>query len=421
MSHGYFRDDRMARPVAGAAAGDLTPEDQFWTWAYRAAYGLFHLAALAGAVATGVTAGNLLLCLCCYLFAMAGVSVAYHRYFAHKAFRTSRAFQFVLALWGALAVEKGPLWWASAHRHHHRYADTPNDIHSPLHQGYLFAHSGWFLDRRIRNADPALCPEFARLPELVWLNQWNWVPVIVYAVLLTGLFGLDGLVWGFLVPTVLLWHMTHAIGSLLHSRLGYRRFPTPDSSRNSLLLAIPLLGEGFHNNHHFFPYAARCGLAWWEVDVSWWLIRMLEASGLIWRVRRPPAGLSDRHAAAGRAARQHDRWLADLRRALIAPIAALPVGNDPTRALHRDNTAGTLELHLDTLAADQHRLLIENPAGIEARLAAFEREVIAELQKDADADALSDQCDRIIRTAVANHPSRHLFATDESQPQVAYG
>ncbi len=419
MTHTYFRRASTAKPLAIDVGGDRTVDDvvRYPNWLDYAGYGLFHVAAIGGAAATGVSLQALLICAACYLFAMMGISIAYHRYFAHKAFKTSRAFQFVLGVWGSLAVEKGPLWWASAHRHHHRYSDTANDIHSPLHRGYLFAHSGWFLDRRIRHADFALCPEFARYRELVWLDRWNWIPVTVYAGLLYFAFGLVGLVWGFFVATVAVWHMTHLVGSILHGPIGYRRFATPDNSRNSLLLALPLLGEGFHNNHHCFPYSARCGLAWWEVDINWWVIRALAAAGLVWSVRVPPGAVLARSPVNSRTARAHADWMLTLRGKLVDAMSRAAGGPDGERDFDRDRLAGRLENRMDTLDAAQQAALLADPVALGSLFAEFRDDVhslVGDWQAGGDStpgDALSTDMARLIDEAVDAHPSRHLFAT----------
>ena len=281
-----------------------------------AGYIAFHLACLA-AFWTGVTWTDLALCLVCYVARMFGLMAGYHRYFAHRAFRTSRPVQFLLALLGTIGVQKGVLWWASTHRHHHRYSDTEFDLHSPLHRGFLYSHSGWFLDKKNRATDISRVPDLARYPELVWLDRWDLVPITLFALLIWLGFGWRGLVWGFFISTVLLWHAIHAIGSFGHRFGGYRRFATTDNSRNKWFLAIVLLGEGWHNNHHFYPGSARHGFVWWEYDVAYWGVRLLERLGLVWDVRVPPEHLRlGDDPLAQTQVRAFEQWLMDLRLAL---------------------------------------------------------------------------------------------------------
>lgn len=241
------------------------------------------------ALSTGVSWKALGVCATSFFFRMLGLSVGYHRYFAHRAFRTSRPIQFVLAVLGSLSVQKGPLWWAQTHRDHHRHADTPEDIHSPHYHGFLYAHFGWFMNRRHRDTEVGKVADLARFPELVFLDKvyGYYFPIAVYAALLWWWAGPVGVVWGFCISTVLLYHMTHWIQSMSHSRGGYRRFATCDQSRNHFLLGVLSLGE-WHNNHHHCPGAAQQGAVWWELDVGFWVLQAMASLGLVWDVRRLP-------------------------------------------------------------------------------------------------------------------------------------
>jgi len=228
---------------------------------------------------------------------MFAVTAFYHRYFSHRAFRTSRVAQFAFALLAASAVQRGPLWWASHHRHHHAHSDRPADSHSAREHGFLWSHLGWFLARGNFAARLALVPDLARYPELRWLDRFD---AAVPALLATSLYGLGAwlehaapavvtsgaqlLVWGFCISTVALYHATFTINSLAH-RFGARRYATRDDSRNNLWLALLTFGEGWHNNHHHSPGAARQGFYWWEIDVSYYGLRVLAALGLIWDLR----------------------------------------------------------------------------------------------------------------------------------------
>jgi stearoyl-CoA desaturase (delta-9 desaturase) len=243
----------------------------------------------------GAPRGAVALCAVTFFARMFGITGGYHRYFAHKTYKTSRAFQLVLAFLGCSATQKGPLWWAGHHRGHHKYADRPGDVHSPR-QGFYYAHQGWIFDRRWDATPLDRIQDFAAYPELVWLNRFYNVPPILLAALCYAIGGFPGLVWGFVVSTVALWHATYCINSICHV-WGTRRFATPDTSRNNALMALLTLGEGWHNNHHHFCASTRQGFRWWEIDVTYYLLRGLQAVGLVWDIREPPAHV----LAAGRA------------------------------------------------------------------------------------------------------------------------
>jgi len=228
------------------------------------------------------------------IFAITG---GYHRYFAHRAYRTSRAFQFALAALGASAAQKGPLWWASRHRQHHKYADQPGkDIHSPR-EGFYHSHQGWIFNRRHDASLLDQIRDFSRFPELLWLNRLHFAPPLALAAICGAIGGAGGVVWGFVISTVLLWHSTYTINSLAH-RWGSRRYATRDDSRNNLWLALLTFGEGWHNNHHHFCASARQGFFWWEIDVTYYLLRALARLGLVWDLREPPAHVVRENAAS---------------------------------------------------------------------------------------------------------------------------
>jgi stearoyl-CoA desaturase (delta-9 desaturase) len=221
-----------------------------------------------------------------YLLRMWAITAGYHRYFSHRTFKTSRAFQFVLGLLGTMAMQNGPLWWASWHRNHHRFSDTPKDAHSPVQRGFWHAHIGWFLDGSHDRPNLANVRDLARYPELRLLDRHKWLPLVAYASATYLAFGWAGVVWGFVVSSVACLHATACINSLAHV-WGSRRFETKDGSRNNALLAIFTLGEGWHNNHHHDMNSARQGLRWWEIDVTYYTLVAFEKLGLIWDVRRP--------------------------------------------------------------------------------------------------------------------------------------
>jgi stearoyl-CoA desaturase (delta-9 desaturase) len=218
------------------------------------------------------------------LFAITG---GYHRYFAHRGYRTSRAFQFILAFVACSATQKGPLWWAGGHRRHHRYSDQPGDMHSPR-EGFWYSHQGWILDTRWERTELENIRDFARYPELIWLNRWHFVPPILLALALWAVAGLAGAIWAYVFSTVLLWHATYSINSLAH-RWGSQRYETGDDSRNNFWLALLTWGEGWHNNHHWFMGSARNGFFWWEIDLTYYGLRLLALFGIVWDLKEVPA------------------------------------------------------------------------------------------------------------------------------------
>jgi stearoyl-CoA desaturase (delta-9 desaturase) len=228
----------------------------------------------------------LLLCAGNYVWRMFGITAAYHRYFAHRSYKTSRVFQFVLAWLGCSALQKGPLWWAGHHRGHHRHSDTPRDPHSPHETTFWWSHFGWILSREHGETPAGAIQDFACYPELRWLDRNHWVPGILLAVACFLLAGWSGLVWGFVVSTVLVYHGTFTINSLSHL-FGKRRYETADDSRNNWLLALITLGEGWHNNHHHYQSSANQGFFWWEIDISYRALWLLSKLGLVWGLRTP--------------------------------------------------------------------------------------------------------------------------------------
>lgn len=223
-----------------------------------------------------------------YLIRMFGITAGYHRYFAHKSFKTSRAFQFILALLGTLALQKGVIWWAGHHRTHHKYSGTEKDIHAPEIKGFWWSHVGWILSPKYFATPWENMKDFAKYPEIRFLNDYSILIGVIPGLALLFFFGLPAFVWGFLVSTMFLYHGTFVINSLAH-KFGKRRFETSDDSRNSLILALITLGEGWHNNHHYFQNSARQGFYWWEIDVSYYVLKGLAALGIVWGIKEPPA------------------------------------------------------------------------------------------------------------------------------------
>jgi stearoyl-CoA desaturase (Delta-9 desaturase) len=232
-----------------------------------------------------------------------GLTLAFHRYLAHRAFRMGRVTQFVWALIGTSAMQKGPLWWAGHHVNHHKYADREGDPHSPVVSGFYHAHLGWFLDDMGQDALPDHNPvvrDFSKYPEIRLLEQHYWAPPLVLALAMYLIGGFQWLAWGFLLPTMTLAHATFAINTVNHL-FGSRRFQTPDESRNNVLTAVFAAGEGWHNNHHRYQRAARNGFYWWEFDPTWYVIRLMGMTGLAWDIQGVPDRIY-REAAEGRTA-----------------------------------------------------------------------------------------------------------------------
>lgn len=251
-----------------------------------------HLACFA-VIWTGFTAFDVGLCLALFALRIFGVTAGYHRYFAHRAYKTSRVFQFILGFIAQSSLQSGLIWWASKHRDHHKYVDTPRDAHSPREYGFWFSHLGWIFNEGAQKPNLANVPDITRYPELVWLDKYHWVPgaLLGFGVWLAG--GWSALVIGFCLSTVLVWHSTFAINSLAHV-FGRQRYLTGDDSRNNWWLALLTFGEGWHNNHHYYMASVRQGFHWWEVDITFYLLKLLSWCGLVWDLKQPPA-----HVRAG--------------------------------------------------------------------------------------------------------------------------
>ena len=258
----------------------------------------------------GVSWIAVVVCVALYAFRMWSITTGYHRYFAHRSYSTSRFFRFVLALTGTMALQKGPLWWASTHRNHHRYSDQVADVHSPVQRGFWWSHVGWILAARNTATDVEGIRDFAKYPELRWVDKYHWIAPTVMGLLLLALGGwlgsaypalgtsaLQMLVWGFVVSTVLLYHGTWSVNSIVHV-IGKRRFRTADDSRNNWWVALWTFGEGWHNNHHRYPASARQGFYWWEIDVSHLVLTFLSKVGVVWDVKRPPKSLLEEGRSA---------------------------------------------------------------------------------------------------------------------------
>ncbi len=254
-------------------------------WRRATPFILSHLAVL-GAIWSGVTWQSVVLCGVLVIVRIWGITAGYHRYFSHRTYKTSRAMQFVLAFLAETSAQKGVLWWAAHHRVHHKLSDQPGDVHSPVQNGFLYAHMGWLFDNTSETRWDKI-RDFAKYPELRWLNKHWLVPPTMLAVFCFLVAGWPGLFIGFFLSTVLLWHDTFIINSLTHL-WGKRRFDTTDDSRNNALTALLTLGEGWHNNHHYYQSSCRNGFYWYEIDVTYYVLKMMSWVGLVWDIREVP-------------------------------------------------------------------------------------------------------------------------------------
>ena len=285
-----------------AAAREQAPDHI--DWARIVPFVLMHLACL-GVFWVGVSPIALLVGALAYGLRMFAITGFYHRYFSHRTFKTSRAGQFIFGLLGASAVQRGPVWWAAHHRFHHAHSDLASDLHSPSQHGFVRAHMGWFLTIKGFAPDLRFARDWLCFPELRWLDRFDILVPIAFGL---GMFLLGAalarsapalgtsaaqmLVWGFFVSTVLCWHATYTINSLSHV-FGVQRYRTGDTSRNNWLLALLTLGEGWHNNHHYFPSSARQGFYWWEFDLTYYLLKAMASLGLIWDLKTVPITVRD--------------------------------------------------------------------------------------------------------------------------------
>jgi stearoyl-CoA desaturase (delta-9 desaturase) len=378
-----------ANDFSGAARAASDRESNDIVYPSTIPFLLVHLACIA-AIWTGITWTALAICAGLYWLRILAIGAGYHRYFSHRAYSTSRAFQFILAVLSQSTAQKSALWWAAKHRHHHLHSDTKHDIHSPRHKGFAYSHVGWIFARQHDTADLRKVGDLARFPELMWLHKYEPAPAMALAVLCFLLAGWAGLVVGFFWSTVLVYHATFCINSLAHVH-GTTRYVTGDDSRNSWLLAFITMGEGWHNNHHAYPSSVRQGFRWWEIDCTYYILTLLSRVGLIWDLKHPPAAvLKNEHRLGSRVIDRAARNLAEsfnadfiasaIRSALFPSrlsgvqqrlgatqlrasevLAGLHVPHLPTRAeiLHRALTMYAKTPSLDDIVDRAHALLLE--------------------------------------------------------------
>jgi stearoyl-CoA desaturase (delta-9 desaturase) len=271
------------RTASGDGAATRRPPIRWRTsWPYLA----IHLVPLL-ALVTGVHLRDLLLLVALYWVRLFCITAGYHRYFAHRAYRLNRFWQFLLAFGGTTAVQRGPLWWAAHHRWHHQYADEADDVHSPR-DGFWWSHIGWILSGAYGATRTDRIRDFAAYPELRFLDRNDWIGPWMLGIACVAWGGWSALVVGFFGSTILLAHATFSVNSLAH-RIGRRRYDTPDTSRNSWIVALIAGGEGWHNNHHHYQSAARQGFRWWELDVTYYVLVVLSWVGIVHDLRPVPA------------------------------------------------------------------------------------------------------------------------------------
>jgi stearoyl-CoA desaturase (Delta-9 desaturase) len=264
-------------------------------------FAIVHLLPLA-ALFTGATLFDWIVCAVLYFIRMFWITGGYHRYFAHRSYKTSRWFQFVIAFMAQTSAQKGALWWAGHHRVHHRTSDTYEDPHSMKHYGFWYSHVGWIIGPDYKTTDYKIIGDYAKFPELVWLNKYYLVPPVILALSVMALGGIvngggietmftsagfSTLFIGFFLSTVILYHGTFSINSIMH-KFGKQRYESNDESKNNLVLALVTLGEGWHNNHHYYEVAARQGFFWWEIDITYYILRVFGWLGLVWDIREVP-------------------------------------------------------------------------------------------------------------------------------------
>lgn len=291
-------------------AETLRSEEDKVDWVRCIPFIVLHLGCL-GIVWAGHSATAVSVALALYFVRMFFVTGIIHRYFSHKTYKTTRLGQFLLAVAAGTTVQRGALWWAYHHRHHHKHSDDEHDAHSPHVHGFWWSHIGWITSRRNFPTDYRQIPDLAKYPELVFLNRFDTLVPLLFAVGLfasgwaleawvpeLGVTGWQMLFWGFFVSTTALFHGTSCINSMAHI-IGRKRFKTEDESRNSFLLSLVTLGEGWHNNHHRYQSSTRNGFYWWELDITYYTLKALSWTRFIWGLKPVPESIMEegRHTA----------------------------------------------------------------------------------------------------------------------------
>jgi stearoyl-CoA desaturase (Delta-9 desaturase) len=332
------------KPDAASIKGADEPDDlDDIIYPSTIAFILVHLACFA-AIWTGITWQSVVICVALYWLRIFAIGAGYHRYFSHRAYATSRAFQLMLALFAQSTTQKSVLWWATQHRHHHLHSDTERDLHSPRQKGFWYSHLGWIFARRQDSLDLTRIADFAKFPELMWLYRFEQAPAVVLALICYLIAGWPGLVVGFFWSTVAVYHATFCINSLAHVR-GRKRYVTGDDSRNNWFLAIFTMGEGWHNNHHAYQSSVRQGFKWWEYDLTYYVLKLLSFVRVVWDLKTPPLAVMRNEHGLG--SRVIGRAAAQLAESFNTERIAAAVSS----ALE----ASSLSALLERLAAAQHR------------------------------------------------------------------
>jgi stearoyl-CoA desaturase (Delta-9 desaturase) len=269
-------------------------------WRDNLPFWAVHVVAVVGAIVVGWSWAAFAWLAGSYAVRMFAITAGYHRYFAHRTYKTSRAFQLVLAVLAMSSAQQGVLWWAAHHRNHHKESDQPDDTHSPVQRGFWWSHVAWILAPRNRVTHLDRIRDFARYPELRWLDRHDLFVAVAWGFVLYGIGGATALFWGHFLSLVATWHATFCINSLAHV-WGSRRYATGDDSRNNALLAVMTLGEGWHNNHHHYQRSARQGFFWWELDVTYYVLKLLEKLRIVRDVEGVPRHVRDGEVAPRRA------------------------------------------------------------------------------------------------------------------------
>lgn len=322
-----------------------------------------HIATPIVAWIAGFSWFGLILAVVLYYVRVFGITAGYHRYFSHRSYKMGRVTQFLMAFLAQTACQGGVLWWAAHHRQHHRYSDLPGDVHSPKLDGFWYAHMGWMLVEDTDDTNIEKVRDFAKYPEILWLEKYAILPPLLLAIALYAAWGATGLGWGFGVSTVALWHGTFCVNSLAHI-MGRRVYETTDTSRNSALIATFTMGEGWHNNHHHYQRSAAQGWRWYEFDPTYWILKVMQFVGLASGVSRPP-----RHVIENTIARVSER-AKELREGLAQRAESLSVAVQSAR---------------ETGAEERIRHLLQSAEELRTELLALRDEKVAHLAAKVDA------------------------------------
>lgn len=302
----------LSRVICQLVDSDFRREDQpdpetlpeKVNWERTIAFIFLHLGCFA-VFWVGVSPVVVIAAVALYFIRMFAITGFYHRYFSHRTFKTSRFGQFLFAVLGNTSMQRGPLWWAATHRHHHHHSDEEEDAHSPSIKGFAWSHIGWLTCAKNFPTCYKTIPDLKKYPELVFLNRFDQVVPILYGLAMLGIGALlerfvpslgttmwQFFVWTFFISTVVLLHGTLFINSVAHV-WGRKPYQTGDESRNSMLLSLITLGEGWHNNHHRYPHSTKQGFVSWQIDPTYYGLKILSWTGLIWDLRPVPQKVRD--------------------------------------------------------------------------------------------------------------------------------